>query len=69
MKIREFLTESDNVTLCAIRILGFVGAGLVGAGLAVGAAPAEIGLGIAAIIGAVGGSIRLKGDGNESSRP
>jgi hypothetical protein len=68
MKIREMLTESNNDTLCAIRILGFVGIGLVGAGLIVGAAPAEIGLGVAAVIGAVGGSIKLKGDGIDNTK-
>jgi hypothetical protein len=68
MRPIEIFTESDNVTLCAIRILGFVGVGLVGAGLIVGAAPAEIGLGVAAVIGAVGGSIKLKGDGIDNTK-
>ena len=59
-------TEGDNRTLCAIRALGFLGLGLVGIGVIIGSAPAEIGLGVAAIIGSVGGSIRLKGDGSKT---
>jgi hypothetical protein len=63
MNVKGFFTEADNATGCAIRVLGFFGVGLVGVGVVIGAAPAEIGLGVAAIIGAVGGGIRLKGDG------
>lgn len=63
MNVKEMLTEADNTTVCAIRVLGFIGVGILGAGVAVGAAAAEIGFGVAAIIGAVGGSIKLKGDG------
>ncbi len=66
MKIKHLLTESDNETFCAIRVIGFVGVGLVASAIFVGAAPLEVGAGIAAIIGAVGGSIRMKGDGNQS---
>ena len=65
MNVKEIFTEGDNRTLCAIRTLGFLGLGLVGIGLVIGSAPAEIGLGVAAIIGSVGGSIRLKGDGTK----
>lgn len=66
MNAKEIITEGDNTTLCAIRILGFVGMGLVGVGVVIGLAPAEIGLGAAAIITAVGGSLRLKGGGNNT---
>lgn len=66
MNVKEILTESDNTTLCVVRVLGLVGMGLLGAGVLVGAAPAEIGLGVAAIVGAVGGSIRIKGDGTST---
>lgn len=66
MNVKEILTESDNTTLCVVRVLGLVGMGLLGAGVLVGAAPAEIGLGVAAIVGAVGGSIRIKGDGSSA---
>ena len=61
MKIREVVTKSDNETLCEIRIIGVVGSvAVIGAGLL--ALPAlEIGGGIAAIITAIGGAIRLKG--------
>ena len=69
MNVKEIFTESDNATLCVVRVLGIVGMGLLGAGVLVGAAPAEIGLGVAAIIGAVGGSIRMKGDGNSTLTP
>jgi len=61
MKINDIVTQSDNETFCAIRVLGFVGAGIVLSALIIGAAPAEAGIGIAAIITAVGGSLRLKG--------
>ena len=61
MKIREVVTKADNETLCEIRIIGVVGSvAVIGAGLL--ALPAlEIGGGIAAIITAIGGAIRLKG--------
>ena len=63
MSVKAIFTENDNRTFCAIRVLGFIGVGLVGAGIVIGAAPAEIGLGVAAIIGSVGGAIKWKGDG------
>jgi len=60
--IHDALTERDNTTYCAIRILGFVGVGLVGAAIFVGAAPFEVGAGVAAILTAIGGGIRLKNE-------
>lgn len=61
MNIKEVFTKSDNLTLDEIRILGVLGSvAVIGAGLL--ALPAlEIGGGIAAIITAIGGSIRLRG--------
>lgn len=61
MELREIFTKADNETLCEIRILGVVGTvAVIGAGLL--ALPAlEIGGGVAAIITAIGGAIRLKG--------
>ena len=60
--IHDALTERDNTTYCAIRILGFVGVGLVGAAIFVGAAPLEVGAGVAAILTAIGGGVRLKNE-------
>lgn len=60
---KDAITEQDNQTFCAIRIMGFIGLGVVGVALFVGAAPFEAGAGVAAIIASVGGGIRLKGDG------
>ena len=60
--IHDALTERDNTTYCAIRILGFVGVGLVGTAIFVGAAPFEVGAGVAAILTAIGGGIRLKNE-------
>ena len=65
MRVKELFTEGDNTTGCAVRVLGFIGMGLLGVGLIIGAAPAEIGLGVAAIVGSVGGAIRMKGDGTK----
>ena len=61
MNLKEVFTKSDNLTLDEIRILGVIGSvAVIGAGLL--ALPAlEIGGGIAAIITAIGGSIRLRG--------
>jgi hypothetical protein len=61
MELREVFTKADNETLCEIRILGVVGTvAVIGAGLL--ALPAlEIGGGVAAIITAIGGAIKLKG--------
>jgi hypothetical protein len=61
MELREVFTKADNQTLCEIRILGVVGTvAVIGAGLL--ALPAlEIGGGVAAIITAIGGAIKLKG--------
>lgn len=61
MKIREVFTKSNNDTLCEIRVLGVIGtAAVIGAGFL--ALPAiEIGGGVAAIITAIGGAVRLRG--------
>jgi hypothetical protein len=60
MKIREIWTKNDNETLCEIRVLGVLGTvAVIGAGFL--SLPAiEIGGGIAAIITAIGGAIRLR---------
>ena len=62
MKLKDAITEKDNETFCAVRIIGFLGVALVGSAIVVGAAPLEVGAGIAAIITAIGGGIRLKGE-------
>ena len=61
MKIKEVFTRADNDTLCEIRVLGVIGTfAVIGAGLL--ALPAiEIGGGVAAIITAIGGAVRLRG--------
>lgn len=59
--LKDLLTQSDNQTYCAIRLLGFVGVVMVGAAAVIGSAPLEVGMGVAAVITAIGGSIRLKG--------
>lgn len=61
MELREVFTKANNETLCEIRILGVIGTmAVIGAGFL--ALPAlEIGGGVAAIITAIGGAIRLKG--------
>lgn len=61
MVIRHLLTQSDNETYDAIRVLGFIGVIFVGGAAVIGAAPLEVGAGIAAVITAIGGSIKLKG--------
>ena len=66
--IHDAITERDNTTYCAIRIIGFLGVALVGAAIVVGAAPLEVGAGIAAIIGALGGGIRLKNEGVDTAK-
>jgi hypothetical protein len=66
--VKTALTERDNETFCAIRIIGFLGVALVGSAIVVGAAPLEIGAGIAAIIGALGGGIRLKNEGVDTAK-
>ena len=65
---KDALTERDNETFCAIRIIGFLGVALVGSAIVVGAAPLEVGAGIAAIIGALGGGIRLKNEGVDTAK-
>ena len=57
--IKDALTERNNETYCAIRIIGFLGVALVGSAIVVGAAPLEVGAGIAAIITAIGGGIQI----------
>ena len=62
MKFLEPITERDNETLCAIRVLGFMSLSLVAFGVLIGSGIAEIGIASAAIITSVGGSLKLKGD-------
>lgn len=62
MKFTDTFTENDNQTYCAIRIMGFVGFSLVASALLFGTGIGEVGVASAAIITAVGGSLRLKGD-------
>ena len=66
--IHDALTERDNETYCAVRIIGFLGVALVGAAIVVGAAPLEVGAGIGAIITAIGGGIRLKNEGVDTAK-
>ena len=66
--IRDALTEKDNETFCAIRIIGFLGVALVGTAIVVGAAPLEVGAGVGAIITAIGGGIRLKNEGVDTAK-
>lgn len=66
--VRDALTEKDNETYCAIRIIGFLGVALVGSAIVVGAAPLEVGAGVAAIMGALGGGIRLKNEGIDTAK-
>jgi len=65
--IHDALTERDNSTFCAIRIIGFLGVALVGSAIVVGAAPLEVGAGIAAIITSLGAGIRLKNEGVDTA--
>ena len=51
-----------------LRIIGFVGVALVGAAIVVGAAPLEVGAGIAAIITSLGAGIRLKNEGVDTAK-
>ena len=66
--IKNALTERDNETYCAIRIIGFAGVALVGTAIVVGAAPLEVGAGIAAIITSLGAGIRLKNEGVDTAK-
>ena len=66
--VRDALTEKDNETYCAIRIIGFLGVALIGSAIVVGAAPLEVGAGVAAIMGALGGGIRLKNEGVDTAK-
>lgn len=61
MRIQEVFTKSDNETADEVRILAVLGTvAVIGAGFL--ALPAlEIGAGVAAVITALGGSIRLRG--------
>ncbi len=65
---KDALTERDNETYCAVRIIGFLGVALVGTAIVVGAAPLEVGAGIGAIITAIGGGIRLKNEGVDTAK-
>ena len=62
MNFKDLVTEKDNETLCVLRLLGAVGVLFVGGAAVLGAAPFEVGAGIAAIITAIGGGVRLKGE-------
>lgn len=64
MRITDVITERDNNTFCAIRIIGFSGIGLIATAIMVGTGIAEVGIGVAAIITSIGGALKLKGDGN-----
>ena len=66
--IHDALTERDNETYCAVRIIGFLGVALVGSAIVVGAAPLEVGAGVAAIIGALGAGVRLKNEGVDTAK-
>ena len=66
--IKDALTEKDNETFCAMRIIGFLGVALVGTAIVVGSAPLEVGAGIAAIITSIGGGIRLKNEGVDTAK-
>lgn len=61
MKLGEIFTKSDNATLDEVRILGVIGTlAVIGAGFL--ALPAlEIGGGVAAVITAIGGAVKLRG--------
>ena len=61
MRLKELVTKGDNDTLCEVRVLGVFGAvaDITGGFLALPAL--EIGGGVAAIITALGGAIRLRG--------
>jgi len=62
MRITDVITERDNSTLCAIRIIGFSGIGLMAGAILVGTGIAEVGIGVAAIITSIGGALKLKGE-------
>ena len=66
--VKDALTERNNETFCAIRIIGFLGVALVGSAIVVGAAPLEVGAGVGAIITAIGGGIRLKNEGVDTAK-
>lgn len=52
--VKNLLTQSDNQTWCLIRALGAAGVLMVGAAAVIGAAPLEVGAGVAAVITAIG---------------
>jgi hypothetical protein len=58
--IKDAFTERNNETWCVVRILGFIGVGMVGGAMVLGAAAFEVGAGVAAIITSVGAGVRLK---------
>lgn len=62
MRFTDTFTENDNQTYCAIRVMGFISISLVATAIFVGTGIAEVGVASAAIITAIGGSLRLKGD-------
>ena len=61
MKISEVFTRADNSTLCEIRVLGAMGTVAVIGGAFLALPILEIGGGVAAIITAIGGAVRLRG--------
>lgn len=62
MNAKEIFTERDNQTLCVLRILGTIGVLFVGGAAVLGVSAFEVGAGVAAIITAIGGGVRLKGE-------
>lgn len=64
--ITDAFTERNNETWCVVRILGFIGIGLVGGAMVLGAAAFEVGAGCAAIITSIGAGVRLKGEEKSS---
>ena len=62
MNAKEMFTERDNQTLCVLRILGTIGVLFVGGAAVLGVSAFEVGAGVAAIITAIGGGVRLKGE-------
>ena len=61
MKLRELFTHDDNETLCEIRVLGAMGVIAVVTGGFLALPVLEIGGGVAAILIALGGAMKLRG--------
>jgi len=62
VKIKELFTRSDNATLDEIRVLGALGVIAVVTGGFIALPVLEIGGGVTAILTALGGAIRLRGN-------